>query len=166
MRDAGGIRRLLGGRVECERGERELVEPSRLLVAQQLGCLVAGPPRKVDRLGCVTSGRCEHEVMRELGEVRLGVSGVEILEGFSRAPMQRNPTRRRETVVERVADERVCEAQTSASPRHVRDDPRGDGLVEDVQQLLGGPSAEPFERVEAELPSEHRGEREDVDAFG
>ena len=80
--------------------------------------------------------------------------------------MQRDATSRRETVVQRVAYERVCEPQTSSRPRDICHNARGDGVVEHVEQLSRGPFAEPFERIEAELASKHRSEREDVDAFG
>ena len=94
----------VGCAVECERGEGELVEPRCFLVGQQLRRLVTGSASKVDRLGCVSAGRCEREVVGEFGEMWLAVTRVEIFECFARAPMQRHPTPRAQTVVEGVAD--------------------------------------------------------------
>ena len=99
----------------CPFHELERVEPApvmrrRLLKSEQRHRVVAGPARVVDSLvrGAGRSGL--EEVVRELGEVRLELRRVDILERLAHPAVQLEPRDRGDVLVEHVPDQHVSEA--------------------------------------------------------
>ena len=75
-----------------------------LLVGEQRQRPLAGADGVVDRLLEVAGGRRDEVVVRELGDVRLGVGAVELLERGADRAMQDAAALRPDVVVERLAD--------------------------------------------------------------
>src|SRR5206468_7927303 len=72
----------------------------------------------------------------------------------------------RQALVQRVADQRMGEAQPTAAGGDLRDDACSARLVEQHEQALGRKAGRMSERVEFELTAEHCGEGEDSVALG
>jgi hypothetical protein len=91
-----------------------------------------------------------------LGRLRVPFQrlAVQVLEGLRDTPVQPHAARRRKAVVERVANEDVREAEPVGRPRDIGHDPRRDGFVETVQQLVDPHTVQPRDRVDGELSAE------------
>ena len=96
-------------------------------------------------------------MVRELGDVRLGISGVEVLEREADAAMQEAAPLRTEVVVERLADEPVREAVHADRRRPLGENAAVDGLREGAVEVRGIELADTLQRVEPELAPDHRG---------
>lgn len=144
--------------------DRHPVETGRLLVAVQPHRAVTRSPGVSDCLLDIAARRCRIEVVRELREVWLGVAGVQLFEDLPEPAVEPDAPGGRHRVVERVADQRVREAQAAQGAGHVRDDAGVGRLVEHVQQVVASELARALERLEAELAPDHRREREDAAA--
>ena len=142
---------------QVERVERRLVEARGLLVGEERERAIAGAPGVAQALVEVAAG---DGVVRELGEVGSRLVAVERLERLDRQPVQPDAAGGREPLVERVADEDVGEAKTTAAAGNVGDDAGGHRLVEHVEQLVLRDAGQARERVERELAAEHRREHE------
>ena len=149
---------------ERQRFDRHPVETGRFLVAVQPHRAVTRSSRISDRLLDIAARRGRIEMMRELPEVWLEVAGVQLLEDLPEPAVEPDAPGGRHRVVERVADQRVREAQAAQAAGHVRDDAGVGRLVEHVQQVVAGEFAPALERLEAELAPDHRREREDAAA--
>ena len=77
----------------------------------------------VDRLPHVATGSGDGKVVGELAQMRLAMTRIQGLESLACTPMESDPPRRREVVVEGVSDEGMSESQPSRGPRNVGDDP-------------------------------------------
>src|SRR5689334_9166938 len=75
--------------------------------------------------------------------------------------MELHPTSRRKIVVERVADERVREANSTGLTRNLVDDSLTRRLVEYLEQLITAHIADALERVKIELAPQHGRQHED-----
>jgi len=64
-----------------------------------------------------------------------------------------------------VPDQRVGEPEAADPARHLAEDPSRRRLVEQPEQVVLRTAAQPGQRIEAEFPAEHRGDREDLDAL-
>ena len=102
--------------------------------------------------------------MRELGEVRVGVAGIEAFQRLANLPVQAHSPGGREVVIEGVTHQDVGEAQPTARPRNLADQSRDLGLLERIEDLVLGEAADSLERIDAELTSDDRGEHEQVPA--
>ena len=139
-----------------ERREGHAEEPGGLLVREQMRCALAGQPCVGGgALGVADRQRLE-EMVRELGEVRLRVIGVELLERRCDPAVQREAATRAQLVVQGVANQGVREAQAPGSARHVDDDARRGRLVEQLEDVPAGAFAHPLERIDPELATEDR----------
>ena len=119
---AEALRELPGARlVGGQRGgdvERALVEPRRLLVGELDDGALRGPRRVVDRPLGAALGRGLQEVVGDLREVRLELVGVALLERLGDDEVQPRAARRAEALQQRVAHERVGEAEAAGiAPR-------------------------------------------------
>jgi hypothetical protein len=102
-------------------------------------------------------------MMRELGEMLVESSAMQLLERLSDSPVKPNPLRRGEPVIEGLADEIVREA-VAADRAPCRDQQAGaDGLLDELEGTLRRGIADPSEDVDAELRPQHgtRGQRLD-----
>ena len=143
--------------------ERAGVVASGLLVGELRGRLVAGAARIADRLVEAGAPGLE-EVVGELRQVRLGARLVQILERLADPPVQLQSARGGHVLVERVAHEHVREAEAPGRPRHRADQPRLDPLLEGGEELLLREPADALERLDVELATQDRREREHVPA--
>ena len=144
---------------QVERLQRELVEARRLLVGEELESSSTSASRVVERLLDVSAGRGLEEVIRELGEVGLGIPLVQAFECFARTSMELSAPHRGQLVVERLADQGVSEAEMTVCSRNRRQHLRGDRFIEDIEELVRAQFTQVLESVELELTSEHRCER-------
>jgi hypothetical protein len=94
----------------------------------------------------------------ELGEVGLGVTGIQGFEHFADLPVQAQAPARAQPVVERVTDEGVGEAQTARAGGHVGHDALPDRFVEELEDAVRRVLARPRKRLEVELAAEDRRE--------
>ena len=76
-------------------------------------------------------------MVRELGEVRLGVGGVQLLEREADGAVQQAAALRAEVVVERLADQPVREAVGAQRRRPLDEHAAADGLAERRVELVG-----------------------------
>lgn len=79
------------------------------------------PRRVIDRLVDVTGGTCQLEVARQLGEMRLEVGLAEVLERSPDFAVKPPSLRRREILVECLANQRMGEAVALALGRNPGD---------------------------------------------
>src|SRR5262249_60598698 len=86
-----------------------------------------------DSLVDVATRQPFEEMMRQLGEVRPEVPGVQPFEHLGHPAMQPNTLEVAEIPVERLADQRVGEAVAADRAGHRLDDPRRDRLFEDSE---------------------------------
>ena len=100
--------------------QRALEVVGGLLVGDERQRALARAHRVVDRLRELARGRRDEEVVRELGDVRLGIGGVELLEREPDGAVQEAAALRAEVVVERLADEAVGEAVGADRPPGAR----------------------------------------------
>ena len=134
--------------------DREPEEADAVLVGEE-GRSSFGRTRRVsDRLVDVAPRRGLAEVVGKLGEVRLGVRGVQVLQHLAHVPVDAHPLRGRQALEDDIPDESVREAHAADRGRSFGHDTRGNGFVHDLQELVGTQSARPRERVEPELASE------------
>jgi hypothetical protein len=145
---------------ELEGIETHPVEASRLLVGDQRHGLVSGPGRVVNRLVDIAARRRLEGVIGELGEMRIALGAVELLERLDRTPVKPQALATGEIAVEAVSDQRMREPKAAAANGDIDDDSRRLRLVEQVEQPLMGLLADPLERIEPELSAEDRGDRE------
>src|SRR5919201_666632 len=89
-----------------------------------------------------------------------GLVAIQRLERFDCLPVHPHPASGRQPLVEGVADEHVREPKLTRRTRRVGDDAGSHRLVQRVQQLILRDACEPSERVETELPPEHRSKDE------
>ncbi len=162
---------------DCADAEREqqvaaardvgaLLQPVGLQRALEvLGGLLVGDEREralaradgvVDRLGQLARRRRDEEVVRELGDARLGIGGVELLQDEADLAVQQPAALRAEVVVERLADQPVREAVRAERRRPLGDHAAVDGLAERVVELAGVAAADALQRVDAKLAPDHR----------
>ena len=103
----------------------------------------------------------------ELGDVRLGIGGVELLEREPDAAVQEAAALRAEVVVQRLADEAVREAVRADRRRPLDDDAAVDGLRQRAVELGRLELADALQRVEAKLaPDDRRRQQQDARAVG
>ena len=119
-------------------GERQcrLVVTHGFLVCKLGSRAITGVPRVFRRLVRQSGWSSGQEVARELGQVRLDVGRVELLQRLARLPVELDPPRRREVVVERVPDEGMTKAQPAGCARHFVHDAFRHGFVQDVQHFV------------------------------
>jgi hypothetical protein len=101
----------------------------------------------------------------ELGELRAGTLGIELLERLDHALVEPKPARAREAVIERVPDQLVGEAKPTGRSRNLGHEARGDRLVEPFEQRVVGDTPDAGEHIEVELAPEHRGEHQEAAAL-
>ena len=136
--------------------QRSLEVRRRLLVGEEPERTLAGSHGVLDRLLQLAHRRGDEEVMGKLGEMRLGIGAVEILERQADLAVQQAAALRAEVVVERVSDEPVREAvdaqRRGALDEHARADRGAQGGV----QLGGVAVADALQGVEAKLAPDDR----------
>jgi hypothetical protein len=125
--------------------------PGRLLVSEQAAGSAAGRGPVGDRLGGPTSGRGQGEVVGQLGQVRLGVVAVAVLERLTDPMMQHRGTARRQARGQHIADQSVSESEPPRRAAGVSKDHAGpNGLVQKPEQTVGGQAGD--RRRQAERP--------------
>ena len=137
-------------------GQQQITPPVRIVVARRhqrvesaaevcrrlvVGGLgerpLAGSGGVVDRSAGVTPRTCrQQEVMRELGEVRIGITSVDLLERAADAPVQLRPPTRFELAVQGVADKNVLEGERADNAAARSDRPAVDGIIKEVEQSV------------------------------
>jgi hypothetical protein len=95
------------------------------------------------------------EVVRELGQVRARILGVQRLQRLPDAVVKAGPPGRAKPIVERVADQHVREAHATPRARHLRDHARHGRLIDARQEESVGFGAHPLQHVQRKLPAKH-----------
>jgi len=91
-------------------------------------------------------------VIGEFRQTRLRVAGVQHLECLADPAVKLDTARRGQALVQRLADERVPEAQPSVRSGYGSQQAGADGLVQHVEQLVAADHAHLLKGVERELP--------------
>ena len=151
---------LLVGRRLVERAQRDLVQPRRLLVREHAHRALRRLLGVVDRLRRAALRRREEEVVRELGQRRLGAVDLEALERLADAQVQPRAARLGEAVVERLPDQAVREAAAAVDARDLGDHVRRDALLDDLVELVLVVRPDGLEQLDPELAADHGGGRE------
>ena len=136
------------------------METNRLLIREQLDRAIGGRARVLDRLRRIAGVAGGSVVVGDLGQVRSPVVGIPHFQRLTRRPVQPGSARPRQIRIERVADQRVPEAQPVGCAGDVRDHPRGERLLERIEDGFLRPVARLHECRELELAAKHRRMRE------
>ena len=128
----------------------------RPFVGQLLGRVLAGAHPVLDRLVEVVARAGVGEVMRELGEVRLEVAAVDLLDRRTGAPVHEHAARRGDRAVQGVADQRVRERVAPGCRVDLLDHARANRGLQAVEQLVLGLRAQERQDVQLELAAEDR----------
>ena len=96
--------------------------------------------------------------MGELGEVRIEVAAVNLLEGGADPPVQLRPPARFELAVQRIAHEHVLEGERVGDGAAGADRSAVDRLVEHVEEQMLGPVDDHPEDRQGERPADHGGD--------
>ncbi len=159
-RFAETLRQLPGpGLVGRQRGgdvERALVQSRGLLVGELHDGPLRRPRRVDDRALGAALGRRLQEVVGDLGEVRLEVVGVGLLQRLGHDEVQVRAARGAERFEQRVAHERVGEAE-AAGIAPGEDDPPAQRQLECCEDRAGGLVQRVRQRLQAKLAADHRG---------
>ena len=145
-----------------ERGQRDLVVARRLLVRHLGGRLAGGALGVLDGLGGAARRRREAEVVRELGQRRLGAVRLQALERLADPQVQPRPPHPGQPVVERLADQRVGEAAAAVHAGDLGDDVCADALLDHLVERVLVVRLERLEQLDAELAADHRRGRQHV----
>ena len=95
------------------------------------------------------------EMVRQLGEVRLQIAGVEPLQDLADVPVKPLAPGRGDVLVERLEDQSLREAESPERRRHPLDDSRSDRVVEHLGHLLDWPVRYRLEQPRVELVANH-----------
>ena len=98
--------------------------------------------------------------MGQLGQVRRQVPAVDELEGIAGFPVELDPARGGQVVVQGVPDEGVSEAKAAVRSGHLGDDALGHRVVEHAEQLVELEAPQLRQRLQVELAPEDGGEHE------
>jgi hypothetical protein len=150
---------LEGGPVAIARsedGQRPLVVICRLLERELRQCAIARAAGVADRLAGVGDLRRVQPMMRQLVDARLRVRPGQLFQGFADAAVQPRPARRAQFIVQRRANQRVAEGEAINRTGELRDQRRGAGLVEGIQDRVFAAVGNARLQWQVELPSDHR----------
>ena len=146
------------GQAEGSQGHPE--QPDRFFIGQQRHRAAPGPPGVADRLAGAADRRRLEEMAGQLGQVRVQVLLVKLLQGLTGLLVQPKAPAGRDAVIQGVADQRVAEPQQAGRAGNRGHQPGGDARVQDVQQLARRESGKLFQRGQRELAPEHRRQAE------
>ena len=147
--------------LEVERRERIVEQGDGLLPRHRRERMLAGTGGVVGRAGGVPGRRRLEEVVRELGERRIGPVAVEGEERLADRCVERDAVLRGQIVVQRLADQPVREAVAAEQTRHLLDEPGRRRLVELPEQRDALLLHDQAQGLDAELGADDggRGER-------
>ena len=134
-----------------------------LLVGELLCGAVARPDEEVDRRLGVAERSRGGKVAGDLGQMRIEVVAVGLLQNGADAGVQLEPRGGREVLVERLAHQLVDERVVPRERRVLVDHPRLGRLVEDVEEPGDAEVGGPLERLQLELAACHGGHAERPD---
>ena len=92
----------------------------------------------------------------QLRKARLRHSGGQVLERLADPAVEPRTPGGVELLVERLADESMGEAVAPADARHLRDDARGERLLEQLEEPLPGKLGHPRQHLDLEFAAHHR----------
>src|SRR5438876_321923 len=99
-------------------------------------------------------------MMRERAELVVEAACSEGLDRAADSLVEHDPSGRAELLVEGLADQRVRKAEPAGYTGGLDDDPHGDAMVEDVEQLVGREVRDVRDDVEVELASDNCADRQ------
>ena len=122
---------------------------------QRIGRTVSRARRVVDRFVGGIGRRGLDEVIGEIRERRIRPSLRQTFDRLAHAPVEPDAPRRRQFPVQRLANERVHEAEPAGSVRRFGDQLRLHAFVDGVEQAILRQVAERFEDLDVELAPEN-----------
>ena len=146
---------VVGGIPQLEGVERHLVEAGALLVGHELHRAVPGAQGVADRLLGRPGAGALGEVEGELGQAALHLGGL-ALDRLTDLQVQAHAPGGRDVPVEGLPHDRVGEAVVAGDVRLLGEQASGDGLVQQVEQLVALAVADDLQRVQVELASHDR----------
>jgi len=129
--------------------------PGRCFVGKLGHRVLAGAHRVVDRLAKLAGAGGLEVMVGQLGEVRLGIGGVQLLERVGDLAVESHAAGGRDVAVERLADQRVGEGVAAKCAGALHHDSTGDGLLNHAGDALLLGVACGLERGEREFPPDH-----------
>ena len=149
-------RRIVGGDGRVERVQRPCIVAGRFLVGEEPGRALRRRDAVAYGAAGVACGRALRKVVRERREMRIEIGATRLLDDLADAPVQADAQRRRQIVVQRLAHEGVGEGIAADAVGRGGEDPGLRGLVEQLEDAIGGCLGDAREDVDAELAPDHR----------
>src|SRR5207244_3241722 len=109
--------------------------------------------------------RSLREMMRQLGEMRLEIGRVELLERLAGAAVKHRAPRLRYAVVERLAEQSMAEARAAESARQIGKDAGRRRLGDHRNQFLLGNACDRREQREIEVATQDRSAFQNASSF-
>jgi hypothetical protein len=92
----------------------------------------------------------------QLGQMGLGILGVQRLQDFAGPPVQRRSLTRRNLLIQGVPDQGVREAEAAEPARHLGENAGGHGFFQHIGDSVIAGLRHPFQGSKLKLASEHR----------